>query len=84
MLKEHEISKYILLTRLKWAGHAMKKDQEISKKILLSQPLGNREGGSPRLSYRKDEMDYKFQNRGMVDHDEWKGFLEWPKTQMEL
>ena len=43
ILKAKFSSKYIKLTRLKWAGHVIRKEsQEISKKTLLAQPLYSR------------------------------------------
>ena len=49
MFKEIEISKHIKLTRLRWAGHVIRNDdQEISKKIFFTQPFGSRKRGRPR------------------------------------
>ena len=44
LLKDVKIRKYIGLTRPRWTGHVMKKeDQELSKTILLSQSLRGEE-----------------------------------------
>ena len=48
-----KIRKYIKLTRYRWAGDMIRKeDQEISKKLLLAQPLGSRQRGRRRLRWR--------------------------------
>ena len=53
LFKDKEVSKHIKLSKLGWTGHVMrKKDQEISKQLLL----GNRKRGRPRLRW-KDEKD---------------------------
>ena len=50
-----------------------KEDQEISKKILLAQPLGNRKRERPRLRWR-DEVDedarmFEIRNWWMVERE---------------
>ena len=64
-----------------------KKDQEIIKKILVTQSLGSRKAGSPKLSWRgeveEDARMFEIRNWWVVkrDHDEWKGLLEESKIQ---
>ena len=44
-----ENSQYIKITRLRWAGYEVRKeDQEIRKKILLAEPVGSRKKERPR------------------------------------
>ena len=61
-----------------------KENQEISKRILLAQPLGSRRRGRRRLRWRdEDARLFAIRNWWMVERDgeEWRRFLEESKTQ---
>ena len=55
LFKDVEISRFIKLTRLQWAGHVRRKeDFEICKRIWSTQPEDSRKRGRPRLRWREE------------------------------
>ena len=44
--------KFCMLSRLRWAGHVIRQDDdELSRRVLLSEPGRKRHGGRPRLRW---------------------------------
>lgn len=88
LFKDVDISKFIKLTRLRWAGHVRRKeDSEICKMIWSAQPEGSRKRGRPRLRW-KDEVDGDARDLGLrnwwreaLDRANWRKILEEAKTQ---
>ena len=49
---EHDIVKFCKLSRLRWAGHAIcQDDDDLSRRVLLSEPGGKHPRGRPRLHW---------------------------------
>ena len=49
---ENEIVKFCKLSRLRWAGHVIwQDDDDLSRRVLLSEPGGKRPRGRPRLRW---------------------------------
>ena len=49
---ENDIVKFCKLSRLRWAGHVIRQDDDnLSRKVLLSEPGGKRPRGRPRLRW---------------------------------
>ena len=49
---ENEIVKFCKLSRLRWAGHVTRQDDDdLSRRVLLSEPGGKRPRGRPRLRW---------------------------------
>jgi hypothetical protein len=47
---ENDIVKFCKLSRLRWAGHVIRQDDEdLSRRVLLNEPGGKRPRGRPRL-----------------------------------
>ena len=88
LFKDVEISWFIKITRLRWAGHVRRKDDfEICKRIWSTQPEGSRKRGRPRLLWR-DEVDGDARElwlriwwKEAVDRIDWRKLLEEAKTQ---
>ncbi|PSN35196.1 hypothetical protein C0J52_22960, partial [Blattella germanica] len=88
LFKDVDISKFIKLTRLRWAEHVRRKeDSEICKMIWSGQPEGSRKRGRPKLRW-KDEVDGDARDLGLrnwwreaLDHANWRKILEEAKTQ---
>ncbi|KAJ4426106.1 hypothetical protein ANN_26915 [Periplaneta americana] len=83
LFKNPDISKYIKISRLRWAGHLMRmKDEEIPRKIITLQMGGQR--GRVRLRMRwidgvnGDAVSLRMRNWRMIvlDWDRWRRVLE--------
>ena len=48
---ENEIVKFCKLSRLRWAGHVIRQDDDLSRRVLLSEPGGKCPRGRPRLRW---------------------------------
>jgi len=49
---ENDIVKFCKLSRLRWAGHVIRQDDDdLSRRVLLSEPGGKRPRGRPRLRW---------------------------------
>ena len=49
---ENDIVKFCKLSRLRWAGHVIRQDDDdLSRRILLGEPGGKRPRGRPRLGW---------------------------------
>jgi hypothetical protein len=48
---ENDIVKFCKLSRLRWAGHVIRQDDDLSNRVLLSEPGGKRPRGRPRLRW---------------------------------
>ena len=49
---ENDIVKFCKLIRLRWAGHVIcQDDDDLSRRVLLSEPGGKRPRGKPRLRW---------------------------------
>jgi len=48
---ENDIVKFCKLSRLRWAGHVICQDDDLSRRVLLSEPGGKRPRGRPRLHW---------------------------------
>ena len=49
---ENDILKFCKLSRLRWAGHVIHQDDDdLSRRVLLSEPGGKRPRGRPRLRW---------------------------------
>ena len=48
---EKDIVKFCRLSRLRWAGHVIRQDDDLSRRVLLSEPGGKRPRGRPRLRW---------------------------------
>jgi len=48
---ENDIVKFCKLSRLRWAGHVMRQDDDLSRRDLLSEPGGKRPRGRPTLCW---------------------------------
>jgi len=49
---EKDIVKFCKLSRLRWAGHVMRQDDDdLARRVLLSEPGGKRPRGRPRLCW---------------------------------
>ena len=50
---ENDTVKYCKLSRLRWAGHVIRQDDDdLSRRVLLSEPGGKRPRGRPRLLWK--------------------------------
>jgi len=50
---ENDIVKFCKLSRLRWAGHVVRQDDDdLSRRVLLSEPGGKRPRGRPRLLWK--------------------------------
>ena len=48
---ENDIVKFCKLSRLRWAGHVIHQDDDLSRRVLLSEPGGKRPRGRSRLHW---------------------------------
>jgi len=49
---ENDIVKFFKMSRLRWAGHVIRQDDDdLSRRVLLSEPGGKRPRGRPRLRW---------------------------------
>jgi len=49
---ENDIVKFCKLSRLRWAGHVLRQDDDdLSRRVFISEPGGKRPRGRPRLSW---------------------------------
>ena len=48
---ENDIVKLCKLSRLSWAGHAVRQDDDLSRRVLLNEPGGKRPRGRTRLRW---------------------------------
>ena len=48
---ENDIVKFCKLSRLTWAGHVICQDDDLSRRVLLSEPGGKPPRGRPRLRW---------------------------------
>ena len=77
----------IKITRLRWAGHVMRvQDNLLCKKITLDKPEGRRRAGRPKLRWI-DEVTRDAEKLGVSnwrararDRDDWRRFLESAKN----
>ena len=61
---ENDIVKFCKLSRLRWAGHAIHQDDDdLSRRVLLSEPGGKRPRGIPRLRW-EDGVEEDVARRG--------------------
>jgi len=50
---ENDVVKFCKLSRLRWAGHVIRQDDnDLSRRDLLSEPGGKRHRGRPRLLWK--------------------------------
>ena len=47
----YDIVKFCKLSKLRWAGHAIRQNDDLSRRVLLSEPGGKRPRGRPRLRW---------------------------------
>ena len=48
---ENDIVKFCKLSRLRWAGHVIRQDDDLSRRVLLSEPGRKRPRGRPKLRW---------------------------------
>jgi len=48
---EIDIVKFCKLSRLRWTGHIIRQDDDLSRRVLLSEPGGKHPRGRPRLRW---------------------------------
>jgi len=84
---EADLVTTVKITRLRWAGHVMRMQDNLPcKKITLDKPEGRRQVGRPNLRWidgvTKDAEKLGVRNRRAWarDRDDWRQFLESAKT----
>jgi len=75
--------KFIILSRLRWAGHVIRQDDDdLSRRVLLSEPGGQRPRGRPRLRWedgvKEDAAKLGCRNWTVValNRDGWRKLLK--------
>ena len=75
---ENDIVKFCKLSKLRWAGHVIRQDDDdLSRRVLLSDPGGKRPRGRPRLRC-KDAAKLGCRNWTVValNREEWRKLLK--------
>jgi hypothetical protein len=87
LFKEEEVVKFIKLSKLRWAGHVMRlNDNDPDRKVLMSQPGGSRSKGRPKLRWEdqvaEDAATAGCRNwkRTAHNHEDWRKLLKGAKA----
>ena len=81
MYDEADLVITIKITRLRWAGHVMRMQDNLpSKKITLDNPGGRRRAGRPNLRWIDGVTKLGVRNRRARDRDDWRRLLESAKA----
>jgi hypothetical protein len=79
---EPDLTKYIKINRLHWAGHVMRmSDERITRRVFIARPEGKRGIGRPKMRWR-DSVDQDAEALGernwgrlSMTKEEWKKLL---------
>jgi hypothetical protein len=85
-----DIIKGIKINRLRWAGHVIRRENEIIKRIIIEKPEGKRKKSRPKMR-KMDGVEKDLRNLGVVnwktkphERDGWRKFLEQAKIHKDL
>jgi len=88
---ENDIVKFCKLSRLRWAGHVISQDDDdLSRRVLLSEPGGKRPRGRPRLCWedgvKEDAAKLGYRNWTAValNREGWRKLLNKAKAHPRL
>ena len=80
---ENDIVKFCKLSRLRWEGHVIRHDDDLSRRVLLSEPGGKRPTGTSRLRW-EDGVEEDVARLGCIN---WKivalNWERWRKVSKE-